>query len=142
MNMKIPTRQLFTVGEMLLIAAAVLGCGSGAPFEYVPISGKVVYEDGSPVTAGKVHFVSDAPAKDGMHPRTATAYINSDGTFDSVTSYKPGDGLIPGKHKVAIMFATDLNGKSLVPKKYESMVTSPLVIDTADAPLLIKIPKP
>jgi hypothetical protein len=118
------------------------GCGSQSPFEYIPVSGKVTYEDGSPVTVGKVFFVPDAPPKDGMHPRTATADLNADGTFSSVTSYKPGDGLVPGKHKVAIMFAEDANGKLLVAKDYTSFATSPLVVDTADAPFEIKVPKP
>jgi hypothetical protein len=125
-----------------LAVAVVAGCGPQSPFEYVPVSGKVTYEDGSPVTVGKVYFVPDAPPKDGMHPRTATADLNADGTFASVTSYKPGDGIVPGKHKVAIMFAEDANGNPLVAKDYTSFATSPLVVDTADAPFEIKVPKP
>ena len=131
---------LLTLGS--LAAAVLLGCGSQGPFEYVPVSGRVVYDDGSPVTVGKAYFVPDAPPKDGMHPRTATADLNSDGSFQSVTSYKPGDGLIPGKHKVAIMFAEDENGQPLVAKQFTSFATSPLVVDTADAPLEIKVAKP
>jgi hypothetical protein len=141
MNCRILTARKRAV---LCIATVVLltGCGPQSPFEYVPVSGKVTYEDGSPVTVGKVFFVPDAPPKDGMHPRTATADLNADGTFASVTSYKPGDGIVPGKHKVAIMFAEDASGNPLVAKDYTSFATSPLVVDTADAPFDIKVPKP
>ena len=41
-----------------------------------------------------------------------------------------------------VIFATDASGKSLVPKEYTSMTTTPLEIDTADSPLHIKIRKP
>jgi hypothetical protein len=127
---------------LIVICAAVSGCGSDNPFEYVPVSGKVSYDDGSVYTGGQLQFESQAPPQGNLRPRPATAAINSDGSFDSVTSYKPGDGLVPGKHKVAFIFATDAQGKPLVPQEYMSVATSPLVIDTADAPLTIKVPKP
>jgi hypothetical protein len=109
----------------------------------MPVQGKVIYEDGSPVTGGELHFVAqNASPKGTMHPRPAKARLKSNGTFDVVTSYKYGDGLIPGKHKVAIMNAVGQDGKPLVPEEYTSTVTSPLEIDTADSPLVIKVPKP
>jgi hypothetical protein len=124
------------------VLSVIAGCGSDQPFSYVPMSGKVMYEDGTPVTAGRLQFESQAPALGTMHPRPAVALIKPDGTFDAVTSHKHGDGLIPGKHKVSFIFATDQGGKALVPKDYMSMATTPLTIDTADAPLEIKVPKP
>ena len=126
----------------LLACVSAIGCGSSGPFDYIPISGKVTYEDGSPVTTGRLQFESQAPTEGTIHPRPAVALIKRDGTFDAVTSHKFGDGLIPGKHKVAFIFATDASGKSLVPKEYTSMTTTPLEIDTADSPLHIKIRKP
>ena len=128
------------VGGLML--SAMVGCGSDQPFSYVPMSGKVTYEDGTPVTAGRLQFESQAPAQRTLHPRPAVALIKPDGTFDAVTSHKHGDGLIPGKHKVSFIFATDQGGKALVPSEYTSMATTPLVIDTEDAPLEIKVPKP
>jgi len=132
-----------------LVAAAtiafcivLLGCGSNAPFGYVPVQGKVTYEDGIPVTAGQLQFEAQSPPKGNFHPRPAVASIKSDGTFDAVTSQKYGDGLIPGKHKIAFIFATDAQGQPLVPQDYTSMATTPLTIDTADAPLHIKVPRP
>ncbi len=114
-----------------------LGCGSGDPFDYVPVEGRVVYEDGSPVTGGQLQFTSLAPAQGTAHPRPAGASISSDGTFKDVTSHKYGDGLVPGKHKVSFIFAADL-----VPPEYQSAATTPLEIDTADSPLTITVPRP
>ena len=127
---------------VLLLSEVLVGCGSQVPFEYVPVTGKVTYEDGSPITAGQLQFESLTPPQGNLRPRPASAAINSDGSFNSVTSYKPGDGLIPGKHKVAFIFADDAQGNPLVPNEYMSMATTSLVIDTADAPLVIKVPKP
>jgi hypothetical protein len=138
------TGRLFVVGVCLLLACVfVLGCGgSSAPFELVKVKGKVVYEDGTPLTSGKVYFRSLQPPQDGITPRAGAADINGDGTFDTATTYKYGDGIIRGKHKVAIMQAFDAKGNSLVPQKYEDMASTPLTIDTDDAPLVIKVPKP
>jgi hypothetical protein len=106
------------------------------------VRGKVVFEDGSPLTGGELQFVSQAPAKGLAHPRPAAAHLKADGTFDAVTSHKYGDGLIPGKHKVAILNARGSDGTSLVPEKYTNSATTPLEVDTADAPLEIVVPKP
>lgn len=70
------------------------------------------------------------------------ANTDANGNFDCVTSYKYGDGLIPGKHKVVIKSGGDQGGKATVTKEYTSESTSPLVIDTANSPLDIKLPKP
>jgi hypothetical protein len=52
------------------VAALLLaGCGgTGNPFDSVPVSGKVTYEDGSviPVQGMKVYFHCLEPPKDGM----------------------------------------------------------------------------
>ncbi len=34
---------------LILACAFVTGCGSGSPFKYVKVSGKVTYDDGSPI---------------------------------------------------------------------------------------------
>ncbi|TWT35293.1 hypothetical protein KOR34_01810 [Posidoniimonas corsicana] len=132
-----PQRVLLAIVTLPLL----FGCGGG-PFDYVPASGRVTYEDGQPLQVGKVIFKSMAPAVGGAHPRPAGADLNPDGTFDSVTSHKPGDGLVPGKHTVAIMFAVDENGNSLVPAEYTNIATTPITVDTADAPFQITIPRP
>lgn len=120
------------------------GCGSGSPFDYVPVSGKVTYEDGSPIPGGcrLVFTAMEVEPVGTAHARPGRANVNASGEFECVTSYKYGDGLIPGKHKVVILAGMDQEGKLAVPKEYETVQTTPLVIDTADVPLDIKIPKP
>lgn len=127
-----------------LALACLAGCGSSGPFDYVRVGGRAVYEDGSPVP-GKYQlvFVSQTPPVDGkMFPRPAIAIIEEGGEFSMVTSHKYGDGLIPGKHKVFFSFRPAKLGEGVVPKEYRDEHTTTLEIDTADAPLEIKIPKP
>lgn len=137
----------YTVSAATIFAALIctcLGCGSGSPFSYAKASGKISYEDGTPLRNVRLQFVSqDAPAVEGAHPRPAVANVNDQGEFDCVTSYKYGDGLIPGKHKVAIdAGGSPENSTPVVPKEYTSIATTPLIVDTADAPFEIKVPKP
>lgn len=127
-----------------VVLCATVGCGPGGPFDYVKASGKITYEDGTPIPGvTRVQFAAqDAPAVEGASPRPAVANVNAQGEFDCVTSYKYGDGLIPGKHKVAIEASGDPRIKIPVPKEYINIATSPVVVDTADAPFEIKVPKP
>ena len=128
-----------------LLCCAVIGCSSGSPYDYEKVSGKITYDDGSPIPAPalRLRFVAqDAPQVDGAFPRPAFANVHEQGEFDCVTSYKYGDGLIPGKHKVSIEREGLPDARPPVPKEYLSINTTPLVIDTEDAPLEIKVPKP
>jgi hypothetical protein len=130
---------------LIAVLAALAGCGPSDPFDYVKVSGKVTYEDGSPIPGGlEVEFVPLAePVDPKTHPRPGFATMNDDGTFDSVTSYKYGDGLVRGRHKVAVRsFSDDLNSTGAVPEEYTNPQTSPLEVDTADAPFHLKVPKP
>ena len=133
------------IGFLLLPIVMATGCGSNSPFDYVKVSGKVLYDDGTPVPFSgetRIMFGSFAPPADGdAHPRPAVAYLKADGTFESVTSYKYGDGLVRGKHKV-LLSGADAGGKPLFPIEYADINTTPAEIDTADSPLEIKIPKP
>jgi hypothetical protein len=121
------------------------GCGgTGSPFDYVKVSGKLSYEDGTPIPAEgiKLVFDSQAPPVGNAHPRPGSAMVSAGGAFQDVTSYKYADGLVPGKHKVSILYATDADGTLLVPADYTKASTTPLVVDTADSPFEIKVPKP
>jgi hypothetical protein len=121
------------------------GCSDGNPFEYVPVSGQLTYEDGSLIPAGgmRLQFEPlDVTPIDGMYPRPASTGLDAEGRFAEVTSYKFGDGLMPGRHKVAIAYATDKAGKLLVPQSCTHLSTTPLVADTAELPLKILVPKP
>ncbi len=116
----------------------------GGPFKYTRVSGKIEFEDGTPIPVGcRLIFVAqNVEAVGNSFPRPGMANVDADGNFDCVTSYKYGDGLIPGKHKVVIQSASEQSGKPVVPKECLSEATTPLEIDTADSPLDIKVPKP
>lgn len=134
-----------------LLATAIIcvciGCGQGDPWSPVQVTGKVTYEDGTAIPVGglKLYFVPQTPPIDGkIFPRQGIAVVGSDGTFDTATTYKYGDGVIPGKHKVAaVAYAQD--GRRLspdIPAIYTKASSTPLEIDTGDSPLHIKIRKP
>jgi hypothetical protein len=130
---------------LLIPCLACLGCGSGSPYEYVESSGKVAYEDGTTIPSGGFRLLFsalDAPPVEGAHPRPGVAEVDGKGEFECVTSYKYGDGLVPGRHKVAFQEVKDKQGRLLVPKEFTNVSTTPLTVDTKDAPFDIKVPKP
>jgi len=118
---------------------SLLGCGEddGIGTRY-PVRGVVKYK-GEPVKSGSVNFVPED--KDG---RPAAGAITN-GSY-TATTLTPGDGMFPGKYKVAIqanytdmtkvvnnpggLYRTDLIAKApkikVIPRKYESPVTSGL----------------
>jgi len=78
----------------LLALAITAGCGRSGLY---PVKGKVIFPDGTPLTAGTVEF---GPVdKDAMlAPR---GEIKVDGTFQAST-YAEGDGAPPGKYRVLV----------------------------------------
>ena len=130
---------------IVTLSVTALGCNDSGPFKYVPVEGQVTFEDGSliPAKGMMLQFASmDVEPRDGMYPRPATASLDNEGRFNLATSYKYGDGLVPGRHKVAIGYATDEKGNLLIPKSCTSLSSTPLVADTNELPILIKVPKP
>jgi hypothetical protein len=139
----------------LLFVASLSGCGSGEPFSYVPAKGNVTYEDGTIIPAPRIrlYFVAVNPPTSGdekiFPPKGHTEVANADGSntdghFDDVTSHNFADGLLPGKHKV-IVLPSDARGQlidGLVPPEYGDPKKTPLEIDTAVQPLVIKVKKP
>jgi hypothetical protein len=129
----------------VVLLACCSGCSDGNPFDYIPVSGRLTYEDGTPIPASGIRLgfsVQGVEPKDGAYPPPGEAIVDAEGNFSKATTYRPGDGLIPGQHKVAIHYATDAKGKLLIPKEYAHPTTSPLVVDTAQLPLEIKVPRP
>jgi hypothetical protein len=147
-HLKLAPQSTILPWALLLIGAPILiGCGPSEPFDYVKVAGKVTYDDGSVIPAERLQviFVSQAPPLDAKtQPRPGHAEVNvADGTFDTVTSHKYGDGLVPGKHKVQVIAMDKMQRPTkAVPKLYESPATTPLIVDTADAPFHIQIAKP
>ncbi len=134
----------------LVALATLLGCG-GDPFAYVPSSGTVTYDDGSAIPAPRIKlvFVPIDPPSSGDEKIAAPngkADVENlkEGSFSAVSSHRPGDGLLPGKHKVLIV-AADERGHPIdgfIPPEYGDPKTTPVTIDTAEQPLKIKVRKP
>lgn len=122
----------------LVAALTVAGCDNN-PFEHVLVRGKISYEDGTVIPAEglRLFFKSETPPIDNKtHPRPGVADVNvKDGTFELASTYKYGDGLVSGRHKVVLV----IQPETLVPREYTSAMTTTLVIDTADVPLDIKV---
>ena len=102
------------------------GCGKN-----VRVTGKVTFEDGSPLTKGTVIFNSGASE--------SKAPIENDGSY-VVGTFKSNDGLPRGTYRVYITGASDFPGISprgaplgpvvhLVDQKYTSLETSGLTCE-------------
>jgi hypothetical protein len=118
-----------TLIPFLVAAVGLLGIiGCGSKHGTVPVSGTVTVNDQPPPGAGTVLFTVVEPAA-GFPNRPAMAKFDESGEF-SVTSYEPGDGLIPGSYKVAVeCYETppNMDGKpvkSYIDEKYMSGATS------------------
>jgi hypothetical protein len=93
------TRSRFwRVAPLALLLGFATGCGGPQP-----VRGTVTLEDGTPLTKGMVVFESMA----GDNKITARGDIRPDGTFQLGT-YKPGDGVPPGKYRVLIAPRDDM----------------------------------
>ena len=82
-----------TITLVLLVACAA-GCGTGR----YPVSGRVTYEDGTPMTEGSVL----GQMVEGDKAVSVQGRIDSSGRFSWGTD-RPGDGAKPGKYQVAVM---------------------------------------
>jgi hypothetical protein len=81
---------------LAVAACFCVGCGeSGLPT--VPINGQITFGGGPPPNAGTVVF-SPRSVAEGLPRRPGRGRFTQDGTF-TVTSFKEGDGLIPGTYQ-------------------------------------------
>jgi len=131
----------------LLLIGSLAGCGGSNPYSTVKVSGKVTYEDGSLIQAESIELIFQ-PQVDALDqktsPRPGQATVNvADGTFSCVSTYGYGDGVIPGKHKIAVRpIQGGVPAQGVVPAAYMDPKKTPLVqtIESA-APLELTIPK-
>jgi hypothetical protein len=79
---------------MLTVLIFLAGCGGGR----YPVHGRVVYEDGNPLTEGQVV----GEMTEGETRVMAQGSVKSNGTFSWGTQ-RPGDGAKPGKYRVVVL---------------------------------------
>ena len=111
-----------TIGLLIAAVGVVTGCGDGRP-RRVPVSGTVVI-DGAPVPHGFITFIPS-------EGRSASGQLDSEGRF-TLTSYDPGDGTLPGPHRVTVLARESLSetkAKWHAPDKYSKPDTSGIVVD-------------
>lgn len=123
--------------SVITLVMFVAGCGSDLP-QTISLTGKVTFDGAAPPGPGIVYLLP-SEAAEGFPLRPATGDFGADGTY-TVTTFKPGDGLMPGKYKVYIECwetPPNMDGKpvkSFVPTKYQNAETSGFEIDvTPDA---------
>lgn len=111
-------RWLTLAGCVALLGVA--GCGGNL----CPVSGRVTFDDGSPLDAGLVV----CEARVGDKPVMARGGLRPDGTFELGTD-KPGDGARPGKYRVLVMprglsAAEASKRPPIIDRKFEKYETS------------------
>ena len=117
------------------VAVCVVACSSGCgnPHGTVKVSGAVTVKGANPPGPGTLSFTT-AEAAPGFPQRPAMAKFGTDGKYE-VTSFDPGDGLVPGKYKLAIeCYETPPNMqgkpvKSYIDAKYMNGETSGFELD-------------
>jgi hypothetical protein len=135
-----------------LVFPIIFGCGSKVPFDFVPVHGKVTYEDGTPIAADSILVTFNpivAQEKGKFVPPGGQTQVNvQDGTFSGVSSHRKDDGVAVGRHKVVVVaFAKAPNGQSApsqaVPAIYHKESTTPLEVEvkSSDQFLDLKVRK-
>jgi hypothetical protein len=133
---------------VLALTLAFVGCHSEMPFELVPISGKVTYDDGGLIEAGSIVITFnpvDAPTEGGLTPPGAQAEVNvQDGAFAGATTRRPGDGVLVGRHKVVVLsYDPRADGRPVaskaVPDKYRKVDSTPLTVEILEANQFVEI---
>ena len=138
--------------RFMLVASAlalVLGCGGVVPYDVVPVTAKVTYEDGSLIPGEyiSVAFHAQVEAVDSAtSPRVGGGTINAaDGTVEGITTYEYGDGLIQGKHKVTLTVGgAEAESSTAIPGAYTDPASTPLEIEVteSDQHFDVKVAKP
>lgn len=112
---------LFLVWGLLF----VVGCGPGGP-KVVPVAGQVLI-DGQPLATGVAGFIRFVPP----NARPATGAIDPQTGKFKLTTSKPDDGCIVGKHRILIILQQSVGQESisLVPEKYADLKATDLEAD-------------
>ena len=133
------------LGLLLFCAIVLSGCRRD-PFAYVSVSGKVTYEDGSPIAVDGLRlafYPQCGPLDAKTHPRVGTAQVDkASGAFVAATTRLRHDGLVRGRHKVTLSSRGGPIPASLVPPEYQDFTRTPLEVDTDRQPFDLKVRRP
>ena len=135
------------VAALWITLMLLAGCRSNDPFSYVQVSGKITYDDGSLIPADSMvlAFIPQGGSLDAKtHPRPGRTTVDrATGEFHAVTSHTINDGLPRGKYKVVVWGG---NYAPLPPTiaapEYGDPFKTPLEVDTARQPFVLKVRKP
>lgn len=134
----------FHVGAAIccLLSLASVGCGRTGP-RAVPVQGTVTFGGGAWPKPGVLYFTAESSSLS-QHP--ATGEFDLDGAL-TVTTFKKGDGLLPGKYRIAVecwevppqMGSPPTPAKSYVPARYNSPVSSGFTVDVESGQQVVKL---
>ena len=123
----------------LLAVTVLIGCGGRKTYS---IKGKIVYEDDQSAAEDLVGYTVTLQSVE--QSVSATGIVEPDGTFE-VSTYEPGDGAVPGKHRVAVTPPIqETDGpppKPLIHPRYASFDTSGLeiAVDKSGAEIVLSV---
>ena len=102
------------------LVACLAGCGAGMQ----PVKGKVTLADGKPAAGSQVVFESEQEGK----KISARGDVGLDGSYE-LSTFKPGDGVPPGKYKVQVNPPPMVNGRIMavrcMPRAIPALPRSP-----------------
>jgi hypothetical protein len=106
------------------LVLVLVSCNRGPTTYRIP--GRLVYDDGSPVTAASV--VLQTKVDDQLV--AARGMATSEGRFE-LTTFKEGDGVVPGEHEVSVSPVPVPEGTKVppIPQQYWDFATSGLKAD-------------
>jgi hypothetical protein len=108
------------------LAWAIAGCGPTLPATF-PVAGKVVDAQGAPIERASVAFFTSQAGKSVR----AEGIVGAGGRF-TLSTFRPGDGAVAGRHQVVIvpLLASDGPRKSAptIPSRYENPDLSGLTV--------------
>jgi hypothetical protein len=119
--------RLLSINLVFLLAA--VGCG-GRDIPLVTIHGKLTFGGSPPPQPGKIIFSPVENPNSGLIARPGNADFDANGSF-VVTTFSPGDGLIPGKYRTTVHCYREpptldnYQAVSFVPLDYNPEVTIP-----------------
>lgn len=136
---------LFLLSAVVLMRIFFAPAKLQDPFNYVSVSGSVMYEDMSLIPAKSLTavFVPLAGPNGDNAPRSGFADIDvKTGRFAFATTTKYGGGIVEGRHKVYLVADADKSGNALLAEEYTNFDATPLEISTADTPFRFVVKKP